>query len=80
MPLKQTGRALILTSAVLGIAASLSAQVTRVRVAAVTPLASHAVTPASPVSFRKHVIPVLTKMGATPVRAMARPLATTALR
>jgi hypothetical protein len=63
MPLNQTGRVLILTSAVLGIAASLSAQVTRVPVAAVTPLASHAVTPASPVSFRKHVIPVLTKMG-----------------
>jgi hypothetical protein len=39
MPLNQTGRALILTSAVLGIAASLSAQVTRVPVAAVTPLA-----------------------------------------
>ena len=38
-------------------------QVARVTIAAVTPIASHAVTPAAPVSFRKHVIPVLTKMG-----------------
>src|SRR5918995_5720492 len=63
MPLNQTVRTLIVASAVLGIAASLSAQVTRVPVAAVTPIASHAVTPASPLSFRNHVIPVLTKMG-----------------
>ena len=28
-----------------------------------SPVASHAVAPATPVSFRKHVIPVLTKMG-----------------
>jgi hypothetical protein len=40
-----------------------SAQVTGIAPPAVTPMASHAVASSTPVSFRQHVIPVLTKMG-----------------
>ena len=57
----QTHLALLAAVVVLGVASPAAAQVPRI--AAIAPIASHAVAPASPVSFRKHVIPVLTKMG-----------------
>ena len=44
-------------------AAAGRAQVARVDTPAIAPMASHAVPAARPVSFRKHVIPVLTKTG-----------------
>src|SRR5829696_10435374 len=62
MPVNLT-RPAIVAAAFLVFADTGTAEVKRVPVAAVTPIASHAVTPAPPVSFRKHVIPVLTKMG-----------------
>ncbi len=64
--MKQTPLAIV-AAAVLGFAPHASAQRPRIAhqsiVALVAPVASHSVAPATPVSFRRHVIPVLTKMG-----------------
>src|SRR5215210_3311804 len=45
------------------VALSASDRIARVRPPAIAPVASHAVASSAPISFRKHVIPVLTKMG-----------------
>jgi len=56
-------KVLALAAVVLALAPCASAQLARVTPAVVTPMASHAVVAPGPVSFRRHVIPVLTKMG-----------------
>jgi len=56
-------RVIVALGCLLCVSASGSAQVGGAAVQALPPLASHSVVTSRPVSFRRHVIPVLTKMG-----------------
>jgi hypothetical protein len=60
--MKQTILALLGTLAA-SVASSAADRIAPVRRAGIAPVASHTVAPSAPITFRKHVIPVLTKMG-----------------